>query len=202
MPMSRAVLAFSASWCLMTLQPAVAQTAQLARAQEIVQGQCFICHGANGESASPAFPRLAGQNRAYLAAQLAAYKSGQRKSSAMQPMVEQLGAADFDALGAYFEKQVPAAHEVEDPELAQVGRFIHLRGNPFSGLAACATCHGVQAQGSEALPRLAGQHAQYLERQLRQFQQRERPSTVMHAISNKLSDLELKSVSSYLSGLK
>ncbi len=191
-----------AAAALALLVPALAPAADLARAQEIVQGQCFICHGANGESASPAFPRLAGQNRRYLAAQLAAYKSGQRKSSAMQPMVEQLQPADFDALGLYFERQVPAAHEVEDPDLAQVGRFIHLRGNPFSGLAACATCHGAQAQGSEALPRLAGQHAQYLERQLRQFQQRERPSTVMHAIASKLSELELKSVSSYLSGLK
>jgi len=175
----------------------------LKRAEEIVQGKCFVCHGADGESSSPVFPRLAGQHARYVERQLADYKSGRRKSSAMQPMVEDLSPADFKALGLYFESRKPQAHAVADPELAQVGRFIFVRGNPFSGVAACGTCHGPTGGGTETLPRLAGQHAQYTENQLKAFNKRERTNdnAVMHAIASKLSELELKAVAAYLSGL-
>ncbi len=174
------------------------------RAEEIVQGKCFICHGADGESSSPVFPRLAGQHAGYLARQLADYKSGRRKSSAMQPMVEDLSEADFAALGQFFETRSVHFHAVDDTELAQMGRFIYLRGNPYSGVPACASCHGATGQGNATLPRLAGQHAQYTERQLKAFNQRERTNdnAVMHSVAVKLTELELKAVASYLSGLK
>lgn len=176
---------------------------ELARAEEIVQGKCFLCHGADGESSSPVFPRLAGQHAAYLARQLGDYQSGRRRSSTMQPMVEGLNAADFAALGKYFAARQAQPHSVEDVELAQVGRFIFQRGNPFTGVAACASCHGNKGYGNEQLPRLAGQHAQYTEAQLRQFNKRERnnDNAVMHSIASKLSELELKAVSAYISGL-
>ena len=96
--------------------------ADLSRAEEIVKGQCAMCHGEQGESSSPVFPRLAGQHAAYVARQLADYKSGRRISPTMQPMVAELVPADFPALGAYFEKQPTSTHRVADPELAQVGR--------------------------------------------------------------------------------
>lgn len=174
------------------------------RAEEIVQGKCFICHGADGESSSPVFPRLAGQNAAYVARQLADYKSGKRRSTTMQPMVEDLSQADFAALGAWYASRPTQVHPVEDADLAQVGRFVYLRGNPYAGVAACASCHGPAGQGSDTLPRLAGQHAQYTENQLRQFNKRERTNdnAVMHAIASRLSELEVKAVASYLSGLK
>lgn len=174
------------------------------RAEEIVQGKCFICHGPEGESSSPVFPRLAGQHGGYLARQLADYKSGRRKSSAMQPMVEDLSAADFAALGRFYESRTVHFHAVDDAELAQMGRFIYLRGNPYSGVPACASCHGASGQGSADLPRLAGQHAQYTERQLKAFNQRERTNdnAVMHIIATRLTELELKAVASYVSGLK
>ena len=183
---------------------AQAQNAELARAEEIVQGQCFICHGMDGESSSPVFPRLAGQNAAYVARQLSDYKSGKRVSSAMQPMVRDLNAADFKALGAWFASRKPQAHAVEDAELAQVGRFIYQRGNPYSGVAACAACHGPKGHGTEALPRLAGQHALYTENQLKAFNKRQRTNdnAVMHLIASKLTEFEMKAVSSYISGLE
>ena len=182
----------------------VAQAADPARAEEIVQGKCFICHGTDGESSSPVFPRLAGQHASYVARQLGDYKAGRRKSSTMQPMVEDLSPADFQLLGAYFESRQPLAHKVDDPELAQMGRFIFQRGNPYSGVAACATCHGAAGAGSETLPRLAGQHAQYTENQLKAFNKRERTNdnAVMHGIATKLTELELKAVASYISGLR
>ena len=182
--------------------PALA--ADAARAEEIVQGKCFICHGNDGESSSPVFPRLAGQHASYVARQLADYKSGKRKSSAMQPMVEDLVADDFRALGSYFQAKATQAHPVDDPDLAQMGRFIFQRGNPYSGVAACAGCHGKDAHGTENLPRLAGQHAQYTERQLKAFDKRERTNdnAVMHGIAAKLTELEIKAVASYVSGLR
>jgi len=176
----------------------------LKRAEEIVQGKCFICHGIEGESSSPVFPRLAGQSANYTARQLADYKSGRRRSSAMDTMVDDLTPADFKALGEYFASRPAHTHPVEDPDLAQVGRFVYLRGNPYSGVAACATCHGPNGHGTDTLPRLAGQHAQYTENQLRLFNKRERTNdnAVMHSIASKLSELELKAVASYLSGLQ
>jgi len=191
----------------LSLLPLLSQAQQaakdMARAEEIVQGKCFICHGVDGESSSPVFPRLAGQHGAYMARQLADYRSGKRKSTTMQPMVEDLSAEDFAALGRYFEGRTPLKHAVEDSELAQVGRFIFMRGNPYTGVAACASCHGEKGHGTPQLPRIAGQHAQYTENQLKAFNKRERTNdnAVMHAIASKLSELELKAVSAYLSGL-
>ena len=183
---------------------AQAQAPDLARAEEIVQGKCFICHGMDGESSSPLFPRLAGQHAGYIARQLADYKSGRRVSSAMQPMVSDLSAADFRALGAWYASRPTQAHAVQDPELAQVGRFIYQRGNPYSGVAACAACHGPQAHGTEALPRLAGQHAQYTENQLKAFNKRQRTNdnAVMHLIASRLTEFETKAVAAYISGLQ
>jgi cytochrome c553 len=193
---------------LLALGLALTLTAQAAddsaRATEIVSGKCFICHGADGESSSPVFPRLAGQHAGYVARQLADYKSGRRKSSAMQPMVEDLNDADFKVLGTYFATRPVIVHRIDDPELAAMGRFIFVRGNPYSGVPACTGCHGAAGHGSETLPRLAGQHAQYTENQLKQFNKRERTNdnAVMHAIASKLTELEMKAVSSYISGLK
>jgi cytochrome c553 len=190
---------------LLVLLPAASPAApDAARAEEIVQGKCFICHGAAGESSSPVFPRLAGQNAAYVARQLADYRSGKRRSTTMQPMVEGLTPDDFKALGVYFASRPTMGYDVPDPDLAQMGRFIFLRGNPYSGVASCATCHGANAHGTETLPRLAGQHAQYTENQLKQFNTRERTNdnAVMHGIASKLTELELKAVSAYISGLR
>lgn len=202
-PAALATAAITAVIGLVAGAPAAA-AADLKRAQEIVEGKCFVCHGIDGESSSPLFPRLAGQHAQYVARQLADYASGRRKSSQMQPMVEGLTAADFVALGQWFESRPVHQHAIEDPELALVGRFIYARGNPFSGVPACASCHGANGQGSATLPRLAGQHAAYTERQLRQFNQRERTNDnqVMHGIASRLTELETKAVASYLSGLK
>ena len=189
---------------VLMLVGAAAQAADDARADEIVQGKCFLCHGAAGESSSPVFPRLAGQNAAYVARQLADYKSGRRRSSTMQPMVEDLSAADMQALGDWFSSRPTQVHPVADADLAGVGKFVYFRGNPYSGVAACATCHGADGHGSATLPRLAGQHAQYTENQIKLFDKRERTNdnAVMHGIASKLSELEIKAVAAYLSGQK
>jgi cytochrome c553 len=96
------------------------------------------------------------------------------------------------------------SHAVDQPELVQQGRALFEQGVPAKGVAACTSCHGAAAQGSATLPRLAGQHAQYTERQLRQFSTRERSNdnAVMHQVASQLSPAEMRALASYLSGLK
>jgi cytochrome c553 len=118
--------------------------------------------------------------------------------------VKDLTRAEMEALGRWFETRPTHAHAVADPQLANRGRELFEQGNGGSGVPACASCHGNNAQGSAELPRLAGQHAQYTERQLKQFSQRERTNdnAVMHLVASRLSEAEMKAVASYVSGLR
>lgn len=177
--------------------------ADLERARRIVSGRCFLCHGMSGESSSEVFPRLATQNANYVAKQLRDFQSGRRKGSTMNDMVAGLSGEDISALGAFFAAEKADPHVPADAELASVGRYLYSRGNPYSGVAACATCHGPDAHGTETLPRLAGQQAPYLEGQLRQFGKRARTNdnAVMHAIASKLTELEIKALSEYLASV-
>ena len=155
MGLQRVTLALAAlGWC----SAAWAQ-ADEARAKKIVSGVCFVCHGAQGESSSEVFPRLAGQHAEYIAKQLDNFKSGKRKSTAMADMVAKLTPDEMRALGRYFENQSAPSEPAKDADLAAVGRYIFHVGNKFSGVPACASCHGAQAKGSVTLPRLAGQYA-------------------------------------------
>ena len=173
-----------------------------ARAKKIVGGVCFMCHGADGESSSEVFPRLAGQHWEYTARQLDNFKAGKRKSTAMADMVAKLSPDEMVALGKFFESKLPPAEPPKDTGLAAVGQSIYHKGNKLSGLPACASCHGEAATGSASLPRLAGQYPAYTANQLKQFNQRERTSdnAVMHAIASKMSPLEMAAVAEYLSG--
>jgi cytochrome c553 len=188
--------------CATCLSPSAMAQADEARAKKIVGGSCFVCHGAEGESSSEVFPRLAGQHWEYTAKQLENFKSGKRKSTAMADMVAKLTPDEMVALGKFFEKQTAAVEPAKDADLAAVGKFIYHKGNKYSGLASCASCHGAEAKGTSALPRLAGQYAGYTETQLKQFNQRERTNdnAVMHAIASKMSPLEMAAVAEYLSG--
>jgi len=191
-----------AGLALLALSAAAGAQADEARAKKIVGGVCFVCHGAEGESSSEVFPRLAGQHWEYTAKQLENFKSGKRKSTAMADMVAKLTPDEMVALGKFFEKQKVEVEPAKDKDLAGVGRYIYHHGNKFSGLAACASCHGADAKGTSALPRLAGQYASYIETQLKQFNQRERTNdnAVMHAIVSKVTPLEMAAVAEYLSG--
>lgn len=178
--------------------------ADLARAEEIVSGRCFLCHGLDGESASPVFPRLAGQHSEYIAKQLADFKAGKRKSDTMKPQAEELTADEMKALGAYFQGKKAGSRPVKDPELLAVGKFVFNRGNQFSGLPSCSSCHGPKGLGTPQLPRLAGQHPRYIEDQLKQFNKRERTNdnAVMHTVASKLSELETHAVAEYIATME
>ncbi|MDD2664968.1 MAG: c-type cytochrome [Dechloromonas sp.] len=181
-----------------------ADQAALARAEEIVGGRCFLCHGLEGESASPVFPRLAGQHADYIAKQLADFKSGKRKSDTMAPQVEELTPAEMKAIGLFFQTKEIGGRPLKDGELVAVGKFIFNRGNQFSGLPSCASCHGPKGLGTPQLPRLAGQHPRYIEDQIKQFNKRERTNdnAVMHTVASKLSELETHAVAEYIATLE
>jgi cytochrome c553 len=180
--------------------PAYAQ-ADEARARKIANGVCAMCHGDQGESTSEIFPRLAGQHAEYIVKQLKAFKSGERKSTAMADMVANLKEDEMAALGRYYEKMPTVRDNVKDTGLAAVGAYLYQNGNRYSGVPACAACHGPDGHGAANLPRLAGQYSGYLFTQLKQFNKRQRTNdnAVMHAVAEKMTELEMAAVAEYLS---
>jgi cytochrome c553 len=202
--MKTALLPALAALAALLATPPAADAADPGRGGKISSGRCFLCHGANGESSSEVFPRLATQNATYVAKQLHDFQSGRRKGTTMNDMAKGLSESDMADLGAFFAAQTADPHPATDAELAAVGRYLYVRGNTFSGVASCSSCHGPDAHGTENLPRLAGQQAAYLESQLRQFNRRERTNdnAVMHTIASKLTDLEIKALSEYLATVR
>jgi cytochrome c553 len=174
-----------------------------ANVEELVADRCATCHGAQGQSSSPIFPSLAGQNREYLAKQLGDFKAGKRVSDTMAPQVADLSADDFTALAAFFSTKPARVNRVADEELLPVGRYIYAKGNSWSGVPACAGCHGATGHGTAQLPRLAGQNGRYLLTQLKEFTQRTRTNdnAAMHMVASRLTEMEAKAVSDYLSQL-
>lgn len=189
--MAAGILAFAMA-CAWAQAPAV---------PSVVASKCAVCHGEKGESESEDFPRLAAQHEAYLAKQLHDFRSG-RREGLMLRMVRGLSDGDIAAIARFYASQ-PLPPPAPRTELADVGRFIHLRGNPYASIPACKVCHGDKAHGTAQLPRLAGQNASYLERQLRAFTQRKRTNDneVMHTIAERLTALEARAVAEYLASL-
>lgn len=196
--------AFRVLALLMSLAAWPALADPMARAEALVKERCAVCHGVAGESSSPVFPRLAGQHAEYMARQLADFHSGRRASATMKPIVQNLQPEDFALLGQWFEKQPVHAHAPADPALSNAGKVLFHNGNPANRIPACSICHGDDGAGAENLPRLAGQHALYTLKQLRDFHQRERTNDnrVMHSVARRMSEQEMKAVAAYLSGLK
>lgn len=183
-----------------------AAKADPAQAQQIVTKVCAACHAADGNSASPANPVLAGQHADYTAKQLANYKSGERKNPVMLGMSASLSPADMKNLGAYFEAQKPKTRAARNLELVKLGQQIYRGGIMAKGVAACASCHGPSGAGIPAqFPRIAGQYPEYAVSQLQAFRAGERsndPNKMMRAIAVRLSDQEIKAVVEYMAGLR
>lgn len=181
----------------------VKPAADAKRVQEIVAGRCSLCHGMEGESASPVFPRLAAQHPEYMAKQLKDFRDGRRKGT-MNEMSADLKDEEINGLANYFGKKPAKSRRPSDAELATVGKYIYDKGNKYTGVASCSSCHGAKAYGTVQLPRLAGQNVQYLETQLKEFNQRARTNdnAVMHSIASKLTELETVAVALYISGLE
>jgi cytochrome c553 len=193
---------------LMTASGVNAETAAKAdpaKAQQIVNTVCVACHGADGNSPVAANPKLASQHPDYLNKQLTNFKSGERKNPIMTGMVAALTPEDMKNLAAYFggQKQAPAA--AKDKALAEQGEKIYRGGIAAMGVPACSGCHGPAGSGIPAMfPRLAGQHGEYIETQLKTFRNGERandPGKMMQMVAMKMSDQDIKAVAEYITGL-
>jgi cytochrome c553 len=184
----------------------------VAKAKAIVDQVCAACHGADGNSASPINPSLAGQPAAYVALQLAHFKSGVRANPVMQGMSASLSPADMAALGAYFAQQKPKGLAAKDAALVTDGQRIFRGGDSTSGVPACAACHAPDGAGiPKNYPRLAGQYADYTYAQLKAFRSGERGADsggkdangrIMAAITYKMTDAQMKAAAEYTSGLR
>ena len=174
-----------------------------AAVEALVTGRCSTCHGAIGQSSSPIFPSLAGQNQEYLVKQLQDFRSKKRVSDTMAPQAADLSDEAIAGLAAFFSGQPARTQRVSDTDLVPVGRYIYTKGNTWSGVPACVSCHGEKAYGTTTLPRLAGQNARYLLSQLKDFNQRTRTNDneAMHLVASRLTEMETRAVADYLTQL-
>lgn len=180
-------------------------SAQESDARKVATQVCSSCHGPRGESVSSAFPRLAGQQAAYVETQLKAFRDRTRADPMAQGymwgMASQLDDATIKGLGAYYAAQKPVRSRVADAKLAQEGKAIYESGVPGANAQPCGTCHGKDGEGNAIFPRLAGQHAEYLVKQLVVFRDALRTDSnaaIMHDISSRMSFEQMQAVSTYL----
>lgn len=198
---------YSVAACVLLMATAMAyadgvDSTARAYARSLAVGSCGTCHGPRGNSEQPKFPRLAGQNANYLAAQLKAFR-GQTRGDPdaigyMWGMAAQLDDSTIAALAEYYANQKPVTRMVRDAATIERGRQVFEHGVASQGVPACAACHGADAHGSGDFPRLAGQHTQYLLKQLASFQSSMRDVAVMHGVAQNLQQAEMQSVVTYL----
>ena len=166
---------------------------------------CSTCHGTGGRSTSPTFPNLAAQTAPYIEQQLKAFRDQSRADPDAQAymwgMASQLSDESIAALAAHYAGQRAAPGRARDAKLEAQGRAIFERGVPDRGIPACATCHGDHGQGNGPFPRLAGQHPEYLLKQLLVIQNVLRLAPVMHGVIQYLSNDQLHAVAEYLGSL-
>ncbi len=184
--------------------PDVMTEAQRAALKKTID-TCATCHGANGRSTSPTFPTLAAQTAPYIELQLHAFKDQTRADPDAQAymwgMASQLDDASISGLAAYFSKQTAAEGRSGKAALVEKGRQIFSEGVPARQIFPCASCHGAKAEGNGPFPRLAGQHAPYLLRQLLVIQSALRTAPVMHGVIKDLNRDQMQAVAAYLESI-
>ncbi len=177
-----------------------------AEAGKTKSATCAACHGADGNSVNPEWPKLAGQHPSYIAKQLANFKDDARVNPSMSPMAKPLSEQDMADLAAYFSSQAAKPGEADQTKVA-LGEQMYKGGNNATGVAACAACHGPTGTGNPAsnFPSLSGQHATYIKNQLNAFRKGERANDagkMMRNVAAKMTDAEIEAVAEYIAGLK
>ena len=176
----------------------------MARGQQIASSVCVACHGLDGTSAVAANPNIGGMPEQYIAKQLAAFKSAERKNPIMQGMVANLTPEDMKALGMYYFSQRPKAAAIaRDAALAGKGQKIYRAGIAELKIPACAGCHGGAGAGiPAAYPRLAGQWPDYALAQLKAYASGERKNAQMNAITARMRESDMLAVVEYMAGMR
>lgn len=166
---------------------------------------CASCHGEDGNSVNPEWPKLAGQGEAYIIKQLTEFKAGTRTNAIMNGMAAPLSPQDMADVAAFFSSQKRAPGGA-DKDLVTRGEKLYRGGNSATGASACLGCHGPSGAGNPAakFPSLSGQHATYITTQLKSFKDGSRandPNKMMQTVAAKLSEAEIKAVADYVQGL-
>jgi cytochrome c553 len=168
---------------------------------------CAGCHGAGGaKPVAPDYPKLSSLGEKYLYQQLKLIKSGDRAIASMTGLLDNRSDQDLQDLAAYFDSQDMPTGQA-DPDLVDLGQSLYRGGNMATGVPACAACHSPTGNGVDAAgyPHLGGQSAAYVEKQLKAYRNGERAAgqnaSIMMDVASKLTDQEIKAVSSYVSGL-
>lgn len=167
---------------------------------------CAACHGMDGNSVNPEWPKLAGQHESYIIKQLMNFKNDERVNATMAPMAKPLSDADMADLAAYFASQATKPGEADKSKVT-LGEQVYKGGNNASGVAACAACHGPTGAGNPAanFPALNGQQTTYVKNQLNAFRKGERANDagkMMRNVAAKMTDAEIEAVAEYIAGLK
>lgn len=173
--------------------------------QDVVAGtvhMCSSCHGMEGKSVSPTFPRLAGQQKDYLVTQLKAFRDHTRADphahTYMWGMAAALSDTTIDGLADYYSSQTPVPGQPDTSPDVVAGKKIYEEGIPDLSVPACGGCHGDQAQGGGAFPRLAGQHRPYIEQQLAAFSSNSRANEIMHDNAKSLTPETERQLAAFL----
>lgn len=200
--MWKTVLALAiGAWVLLDLGAALA--AGDTAAGKTKSALCVACHGPDGNSANPEWPKLAGQQAEYIVKQLKDFKSGARQNPLMTGIAAGLSETDMENLAAYFSSQKVKAVGITDAELAKRGERLYRGGSRKMQVSACMACHGPAGQGvPPRFPSVSGQHATYSEIQLQAFKEGKRRNEIMRAIAARMSKDEIKAVAVYMSGLE
>ncbi|MDZ5436373.1 c-type cytochrome [Pseudomonas fluorescens] len=166
---------------------------------------CSLCHGLTGESVSPLFPKLAGQQKEYLKLQLTDFKKHARSDETGTRYMwgfTHLTQTQISELADYFSSQSAMKAEADQPDVR--GELIFRDGLPQAGVAPCSACHGADGRGNGQVPRVAGQHARYMSDQikvLQQTEQRPRDTPMKQQLRHALSDADAESVARYMATL-
>ena len=177
-----------------------------AEAGKAKSATCAACHGADGNSLAPTFPKIAGQGERYLIKQITDIRDGARQVPEMTAFVIGLSDEDIADLAAYYASQAPTSGGA-DESLVELGERIYRAGIEETGVPACLACHGPAGKGVEAagFPALAGQHADYTKAQLNKFSMKQRDndtSAMMRDIAHRMHATEIEAVASYIQGLR
>jgi cytochrome c553 len=173
-----------------------------ATARRLAVQTCASCHGVHGVSRLRNMPQLAAQNANYVVMKLRDFRSLTRRDagavSHMWGMARKLDDATIDALAQYYARQRPASGVPANSALAARGREIYEHGSDSAGVPACVTCHGPFGHGSADFPRLTGQHARYILKQLASFKNNMPAIATLHGVAQGLQRQQLRAVAAYL----
>jgi cytochrome c553 len=181
-----------------------AQSAVNSQAEGLATQVCAACHGRDGNSISPIFPRLAGQPAPYIEAQLKSFRNRTRADppaiAYMWGMASQLDDGTIRDIATYYASQAARATPTNQNAALALGKEVYERGVADHGIPACNICHGAAARGNATAPRLAGQHPEYLVKQLGFFKTKMRGNDpVMAAVCAELTAEQMQAVALYAS---